>query len=589
MAGDTYSFVIENFQEKNIGRYSITAENASGRATCSAELLYEGSDFDSSNLLAPLNAHSQITYSEQIITESSFGDGNVIKESKLVRESQASGGNTVSSETKSIETIPIRQLSPPRSTFIPVTMKDMSIQSSSSSHLMDTRERGVQIQSDLVDRASQMDDGSFIRTVMVDESSQWSKSPDAEIERFSNLVHNESAPFVSTKEESRFVAASLSSSAFNQQQSSSFSYMKKSCSFNNQQAASSSSSHETQTQTSTNLPVHSDFSTTLIKDVNQSRHQHHHHHGHGHFEPVELIINHHGGDHLVTSSSSTQQQQCTCDMSTCSTCIREFDTSCFIHRPVNMIIHKPICHCRSGSLPPLISRLNFKPCSFATTTHSEFDHTDTEDESSFYYYADRSFNDKENFYQSKSKITTSANHNCCCSAANRCCCNKQQSLFKPVELVIGASSLDTGKRIRDTSLPTRISKRVHRMPAKHQKSLITSSFIYDKNNFNNCDFEYDYENDLSINSDFISDRVIDKRESRNKYASFRSSEVEEKQIIGNVGGRGPEMAPRYPTMEMTFDLKTPPTIDVPLRNITVKEGHIAKLECTVGGELNNKY
>ena len=551
MAGDTYSFIIENFHEKNIGRYSITAENASGRATCSAELLFEGSDFNSSNLLAPLNSHSQITYSEEIITESSFGDGNVIKESKTVRESKTSGGNTVSSESKTIETLPIAS---PRSMFIPVTMKDISIQSNQ----MDTRERGIQIQSDLVDRASQID---AIRTIMVDESSQWSKSPDAEIERFSNLVH-ESAPFVSTKEESRFVSSS-STSASNQQ---SFSFMKKSSSFINQ------ASNETQTQTianaSTTLPVHSDFSTTLIKDVNQRQHHHHHHgHGHGHFEPVELIINRHT-DHL-----STTQQQCTCEMSTCSTCM--FDSSCFIHRP--MIIHKQFCHCRSGSLPPLVSRVNFKPCTYAT--HSEFDHTDTEDESSFYYYADRSSYDKENFYQSKSKITSS-NNTCCCSA-NRCCCNKQ-SLFKPVELVIDTSSLDTGKRIRDTSLPTRISKRV-RMPVKHQH-LITSSFIYDKNNNYNCDFDYDYENDSSINSDFISDRVVDKRESRNKYASFKSSEVEEKQIIGNVGRAhsGPE-AIRYPTMEMTFDLKTPPTIEVPLRNITVKEGQTAKLECTVGG------
>ena len=45
MAGDTYSFVIENFQEINVGRYSITAENPSGKATCSAELVTEGSEF----------------------------------------------------------------------------------------------------------------------------------------------------------------------------------------------------------------------------------------------------------------------------------------------------------------------------------------------------------------------------------------------------------------------------------------------------------------------------------------------------------------------------------------------------------------
>ena len=257
MAGDTYSFVIDNFQERNAGRYSISAENPSGRATCSAELASEGNDFKG-NFLAPLNilkllTPSQVTYSEEIITESSYGDGmdNLIKESKTVRESKTSGGNTVSSESKSVETIPITMQSP-RSTFIPVSMKDMSIQ---SSNLMD-----------LVDRASQMD---AIRAVMVDESSQWSKSPDVEVERLSNLVSHGSAPFVATKEESRFASSSVNSST-NQQ---SFSYMKKSCSFSNQ------ASHETQTHTQTthHMPQQSDFSTTLIKDVNQR--QHHHLHG----------------------------------------------------------------------------------------------------------------------------------------------------------------------------------------------------------------------------------------------------------------------------------------------------------------------
>lgn len=45
MSGDSYSFVIENFQEKNLGCYSITAENQYGKATCSAEILFEGEEF----------------------------------------------------------------------------------------------------------------------------------------------------------------------------------------------------------------------------------------------------------------------------------------------------------------------------------------------------------------------------------------------------------------------------------------------------------------------------------------------------------------------------------------------------------------
>ena len=42
MAGDSYSFIITDFQERNVGRYSITAENHHGKATCSAKVLFEG-------------------------------------------------------------------------------------------------------------------------------------------------------------------------------------------------------------------------------------------------------------------------------------------------------------------------------------------------------------------------------------------------------------------------------------------------------------------------------------------------------------------------------------------------------------------
>jgi hypothetical protein len=44
MAGDGYSCIIENFSSENIGRYSVTAENPSGKATCTAEINIEGED-----------------------------------------------------------------------------------------------------------------------------------------------------------------------------------------------------------------------------------------------------------------------------------------------------------------------------------------------------------------------------------------------------------------------------------------------------------------------------------------------------------------------------------------------------------------
>lgn len=42
MAGDTYSLIIDNFKHENVGKYSITAENPSGKATCSALISIEG-------------------------------------------------------------------------------------------------------------------------------------------------------------------------------------------------------------------------------------------------------------------------------------------------------------------------------------------------------------------------------------------------------------------------------------------------------------------------------------------------------------------------------------------------------------------
>jgi hypothetical protein len=44
MAGDGYSCIIENFSTDNIGRYSVTAENSSGKATCTAVIGVEGDE-----------------------------------------------------------------------------------------------------------------------------------------------------------------------------------------------------------------------------------------------------------------------------------------------------------------------------------------------------------------------------------------------------------------------------------------------------------------------------------------------------------------------------------------------------------------
>lgn len=41
MEGDKYHLIINKVSESDAGRFSITAENPSGRATCSAQLVVE--------------------------------------------------------------------------------------------------------------------------------------------------------------------------------------------------------------------------------------------------------------------------------------------------------------------------------------------------------------------------------------------------------------------------------------------------------------------------------------------------------------------------------------------------------------------
>jgi hypothetical protein len=82
MAGDTYSFIITDFNVQNIGRYSITSENAHGKATCSAEVTVEGYSTDvnrsvtektsnSQQYLQVNHHHHQQQKHEQVMTSSS--------------------------------------------------------------------------------------------------------------------------------------------------------------------------------------------------------------------------------------------------------------------------------------------------------------------------------------------------------------------------------------------------------------------------------------------------------------------------------------------------------------------------------------
>jgi hypothetical protein len=523
MAGDAYSFVIENFQEENVGRYTITAENYSGKATCSAEVLFEGSEFNQLQyeFFEPINEKS---YKSEII-EKSNAESDFILENKIQSSSNAT--KVVSSEFNNQS-----------------LLKEISSQSQELS--LNNRETGIQIKNESKDKSSQIE---VINKR--DESSQWT-SPEVEIERFSKVVNEPGAPFVATAE-SHFSSSNVDENSV----SHSYSYTQKSLAY------SSGNSKTANTVIDSNFP-HIDFSTTLIKDINQ------------HFEPVELILNR-------NESSSLHQHQVvpttiSSNMSS-STYVREIDN--FHHRhhlnrfePVNLIIHKPLN--RSGSLPPLVSRLNFK-----SAGRSDFEHNETEDEYFYSNYADRSYHDH-------SFISSAERLNYIRELENR---RASRLSFKPVELVLEASSTsiyDSGKRYRDMSLPSLMGKRI-RIPLKHE-NLISSSFIYDNYNNNyNYDYEYDYDTQYS---DFISDQRFDK-EIRYRYAPYATkshfSSVEEREITSNVRPttttRNKLIEQKLPAMEMTIDLKAPPTMDVPLKNISVQEGHIAKLECIVSGKL----
>jgi len=148
---------------------------------------------------------------------------------------------------------------------------------------------------------------------------------------------------------------------------------------------------------------------------------------------------------------------------------------------------------------------------------------------------------------------------------------KQRQFFKPVELVLDASSISEyhhGKRHRDTSLPS--IKRM-RMPIKHQH-LKASSFIYDNNN-------NDFENESTL-SDFISDRAHEQRESQ--FSSYNRQSTH----YNDERERHIKIEQKLPAMEMTIDLKAAPTIESNLKNVSVYEGQMAKLECVVSGKPN---
>lgn len=230
--------------------------------------------------------------------------------------------------------------------------------------------------------------------------------------------------------------------------------------------------------------------------------------------------------------------------------------------------------------------------------------------------------------------------------------SRPTTAFKPVELILDASSVLSDNQFsgkqhyhrsyyhrRDKSLPSRNvpvgsssivshttssrSSRRSAVPIKH-RNLVTSSFIYDHNANNNSsalsksnfDYmrrhqqfttDYDFMNDFYgyttdsggigrcdldfTVSDFVSDQYQQQQQRRDtgRYAAYKSLVTTEETRKKVSGGQ----EAKYPTMEMTIDLKAPPTVDVPLSNLTVIEGQSARFECVMTGKncrfmLNNK-
>jgi hypothetical protein len=638
MAGDTYSFVLDSFDESNCGRYSIVAENTHGKATCSAEILFEGTEFSpASGALSPTSSsRSQSAYHEETVSTKTVGDvSETVKTSKQMNIIN-NGNSTVATESKSIETVPL-------------STRDLSTQSFHPQ----MRETGIQIATDVLDK-----------------SCQWMDNNGSNAQQLlAACIGGEAAPLVganSSFEQQRFASSSKNES------SSSYSY-----------AAHQSSSFATSggATTLTTLP-HVDFSTTLIKDINQ----------HSNFEPVELIINqggHYGSGGCLSSGSGHHHMhghQCDhhqnhhshhnhhshCDhhQHHCGghhhhhQIMDEFNCSSASHRshhhqqmhhsstnaarafePINLIIQKPCS--RSGSLPPLISKLNLNSSSSAAYASAAYDASAcTDDESAaYYYYCDN----KEN-----SNSHRNSNSNIYYKAASSSSTAQQQrtsrptSAFKPVELILDASSLSTdyttiGKRYRDSSLPSAHTKRI-RMPIQHT-NMNESSFIYDASNnnnnntinnccagstlaratsnmsncyydcsagigngsggcvacscncsCNNCDYDYRFNS-----SDFLSGSNLEQHQHQHQQHQHRqqrseagtsykfstlSSSAEDSHRIRVEQQQPAQFRPvKFPTMEMTIDLKSPPVIEQPLTHISVYEGQSARLECVLNGNL----
>ncbi len=262
--------------------------------------------------------------------------------------------------------------------------------------------------------------------------------------------------------------------------------------------------------------------------------------------------------------------------------------------PVNLIIQKPICGVgRSGSLPPIKSRLNYKNSHHLVETS---DHSHHQHHQSNYSYAQES---KMAHYKELQQRHHHHNHH-----------HHQPVVFKPVELVLDANNIETsGKRVRECSVPcsgfsssSSNKRRVYpslSYSCQHMNLLPTCVCAYSC--YQSCCYDpvVVCTDNESITSDFISDRLVEpvcqygrqhhqqhhQHQHHHQHQQHHQTVNHHRASVSSIDERFVNQNTNsYGSVEMNIDVKSPPCIDVPLRNVQTSEGETVKLECVVSGK-----
>jgi hypothetical protein len=499
MAGDTYSFVIEDFQTNNVGRYTIAAENPSGKTTCSADIVLEGCD---------------------LASESFDGDGD----------------------------------------GVPAAFKPPAIETETINQIVATK-----------DSIKPIDSATPSDSMM----SQRIKSP--EIEKTIQVKHETRniGPIVQHIEEKHITNKS-----------------------ENKNSYSYSEQHETKIVQSSNdsRGGGGDYSTTLIKDVHNRSN----------------VVSPQAGINLIFSKPGSSRSG-----------------------SLPPLTHKFQCKTRSDFEETITDNEEEGGLCQCSCHHLGGDHV-CEKENHHHHHCHGHHHGHHHHHHGHHHHHHHGHHHCHhdskTSIYKEC-----GAAFKPIELVIDAASMasDSGKRYRDLSLPhckcrsrhsfrsscncscscecggsssnihccgggsmRRSGSHRHLHSHHHHQHHQHSTTNQSNNNFNSSSFVFD--NNSSINnrnlvkrenyydssiSDFISGGENNNNrnfKSGGSSTNLRTTTIEEQHIQRNIQRKKRDQS--FPTMEMTIDMKSPPSIEVPLKNVNTIEGQSIKLECVVSGK-----